>query len=195
MSAWLQEAFSKLNDPKLNERMAYYDRTEPGERNNELHSILGTEYRNLGSQLEAYYSQYFTDRNKTITLHDTYQAVFDNLKKQSDTLSTELSAMKASIDSKTNQYNTEAASISSAAVDLKNSASSVDRTSAAEVNAYNAKRQTLLDRIDTLDELRVTINAETETYNTKVTQYNALVVSTNELNKSLDSTLAPAPSL
>jgi len=55
----LQEAFSKIDDPELNERMAYYERTQPGERYNELHSILATEFKNLGPTLEAHYAKYF----------------------------------------------------------------------------------------------------------------------------------------
>lgn len=193
--ALLETAFSRINDPKLNERMAYYNRTEPGERTNELHSILGTEYRDLGKSLEAYYKTYFVDREQIVNLHDKYQSVFDELKAQSDELAEAMTALKESIDTKSAQYNTEAAAITSEAAALQSSASSVDRTSASEVNAYNAKRQALLDRIDALDDLRVDINNKIADYNTKVGQYNALVVSTNNLNKSLDSTLAPTPSL
>ena len=191
----LETAFAKINDPKLNERMAYYDRTEPGERKNELHSILGTEYSNLGDELEARYDKYFSDRSKVVALHNNYEQVFDDLKLQSDALAVEIAALKKTIDSQIVQYNTEAASISSDVTKLKKDANSVDRTSATQVNAYNARRQALLDRIDVLDELRVTINAQTDTYNAKVVEYNKLVVTTNNLNKSLDSTLSPAPSL
>jgi hypothetical protein len=191
----LEEAFAKINNPKLNERMAYYDRTEPGERTNELHSILATEYRNLGSTLEAHYAKYFSDRNKIIDLHDAYQAVFDDLKKQSDALEAEMETIRTSINTKTDQYNTEAASISSDVTALNNSLSSVDVTSQSEVNAYNARRQALINRANALETVRRQINALTDTYNDKIAAYNKLVVSTNELNKSLDSTLAPAPTL
>ncbi len=191
----LEAAFMKINDDKLNERMAYYSRTEPGERLNELHSILGTEYSNLGDKLEAHYAKYFVDRSKVVAFHENYQSVFDSLKAQADALSAEMVALKASIDSETKQYNAEAASINEDAANLKNSANSVDRSSSSQVNAYNARRQALLNRIEALDDLRAKINAETQSYNEKVTAYNKLVVSSNELNKSLDSTLTAAPSL
>lgn len=195
VGALLESAYQKIDDPNLNERMSYYDRTEPGERDNELHSILGTEYKDLGSGLEAHYQKYFADRSKIVELHQKYQSKFDELKKQSDTLAAEMAILKKAIDDQTTQYNSEAASISADAAALKQSYNTVDRTSKSEVDAYNARRQELLNRIDSLDALRAQIISETNDYNEKVTQYNALVVTTNELNSSLDSTLAPAPSI
>ena len=195
VGALLESAFVEINDPTLNERMAYYDRTEPGERNNELHSILGTEYSNLGSKLETYYGKYFTSRTKVVSLHNSYQSKFDNLKNQSDVLRAELTTLKKAISDQSEQYNTEATLVAVAAEDLKNTYDTVDRTSASEVKAYNTQRQVLLNRIAALDSLRSQINAQTDTYNQKVTQYNAIVVTTNELSSSLDSTLVSAPSL
>ena len=191
----LEATFEKINDPSLNDRMSYYARTEPGERLNELHSILGTEYPNLGPALEAHYAKYFSVRSKVVALHTSYESVFANLKAQSDALSIQLDTLKSLINTNTKEYNTEAASINNDSIALNNSSSSVDRTSASQVNAYNAKRQALLDRFSALDALRTQINSETDDYNAKVTQYNSIVTSTNNLNKSLDSTLAPAPSV
>jgi hypothetical protein len=191
----LQTAYIKLDDPKLNERMEYYERTEPGERLNELHSILGTEYTSLGSDLEAHYAKYFTDRTKVVALHAKYESKFESLKSQADALSIELAALKKTIEAQSNQYNSEAVSISTAAAELKQKYNSVDRTSSSEVNAYNAQRQVLLDRIAALDSVKLQIMSQIDEFNKKVEEYNSLVVSTNELNKSLDSTLAPVPSL
>jgi prefoldin subunit 5 len=187
--------YTTLNDPTLNARMAYYDRTEPGQKLNELHSILGTEYAHLSPQLEAHYVKYFSDRDKVVALHSSYEAVFSSLKSRSDVLSAQIDTLKASIDSKTAQYNSGVASINSDATALKDSQASVDRTSQSQVSAYNAKRQSLLDRIGALDALRTEINNQTDTYNTAVTEFNKIAVTTNNLNKSLDSTLAPTPSL
>ncbi|TAL15235.1 hypothetical protein EPN95_00470 [Patescibacteria group bacterium] len=195
VGALLEAAFTKINDPTLNDRMAYYNRTEPGERLNELHSILGTEYANLGPALEAHYAKYFSDRSKVVALHTSYESVFDNLKKQSDALAAELDALKGTINANTKEYNAEAVSINNDAIALKASADSVDRTSASQVNAYNAKRQALLDRLNALDALRAEINSETDEYNAKVTEYNNIVTSTNNLNNSINSTLAPTPSV
>jgi len=78
---------------------------------------------------------------------------------------------------------------------LKVQEGTVDRTSISQVNAYNTKRQQLLNRIDALDKSREAINAQTDTYNANITAYNDLIVRTNSLSKSLDSTLQATPSL
>lgn len=191
----LEVEYTRLNDAELIERLAYYDRTEPGEHANELHSILGTEYNNLAPELESHYAKYFNNRSKVVALHDSYKSVFDNLKQQSNALSIEIANLKSVIDSQTIEYNAQADSISQAVSDLQNSASDVDRTISVEVNAYNAKRRELLSRIGALDSLRASINNNTQIYNEKVASYNKLIVSTNQLTQSLDSTLAPTPSL
>jgi chromosome segregation ATPase len=156
---------------------------------------LGTEYAQLSPQLEAHYTKYFSDRSKVVALHSSYEAVFSSLKSRSHVLSAQLDVLKASIDSETAQYNSGVASINSDGTALKDSQASVDRTSQSQVNAFNVKRQALLDRIGALDALRTEINNQTDTYNTKVTELNKIAVTTNDLNKSLDSTLAPTPSL
>lgn len=195
LTSLLEAELTRINSPELNERMAYYDRTEPGERANELHSIIGTEFSGLSAELEAHYSTYFKNRSSVVSLHTSYQSVFDNLKKQSDELEKQINALKTSLDSAIAKYNAESAQLSKEIAALKAQESTVDRTSSSQVNAYNAKRQQLLSRIDTLDRSREAINAQTDTYNAKITAYNDLIVRTNNLSKSLDSTLQATPSL
>lgn len=191
----LEAAYARIDDPALNERMEYYARTEPGERTNELHSILATEYANVGDELEVHFKQYFTDRNIILQFHQDYKSVFDSIKAQSDTLSTEMATLKQQIDTQTTQYDREAVSLTAAVAALQTQAETVDRSNSSEVNAYNAQRRVLVARIDALDVLRDTINTSVVAYNEKVRQYNALITSGNELTQSLDSTLAPSPDL
>jgi hypothetical protein len=42
------------------------DETSPEDRRDEAHSLLGTEYEDLPTELEQYYSQYFSDRSKVV---------------------------------------------------------------------------------------------------------------------------------
>jgi hypothetical protein len=74
----LERIYHGLNDKDLNDRMASYAQTEPGEEANELHSILGTEYTILSPVLETYYGQYFLDRSKVTSQHAAFQSVFDS---------------------------------------------------------------------------------------------------------------------
>jgi len=191
----LEAVYAGINDPELTERMAYYARTQPGERTNELHSILATEYVELGSELETYFKQYFNDRLTIVALHAGYKFVFDTLRTQSDTLSNEMIVLKQQIDAGTAQYNLEADLLSVVVDDLQSGAQTVDRSSAAEVNSYNAQRRVIVARIDALSTLGDAINTNVSAYNEKVKKYNALITNSNELIQSLDSTLVPAPGI
>jgi hypothetical protein len=87
----LDSAFAGLNDPILNDLMSHYDQIEPGQKYNELHSILGTQYQNLPPALENYYSQYFLDRRDLA-------AAYTNDQKQIDTAVANLKNSQAKVD-------------------------------------------------------------------------------------------------
>jgi hypothetical protein len=62
----LETALSGIHDADLLQLLKDYGITEPGQRDNELHSILGSEYPGLGPALEQYYSQYFSDGRSAV---------------------------------------------------------------------------------------------------------------------------------
>lgn len=74
----LEQEAIQLHDPDLNARMAEYGKLEPGAYDNELHSILGTEYADLSPDLEAYYAKYFTDRNLVVADNQQAKQIFHN---------------------------------------------------------------------------------------------------------------------
>lgn len=140
----LEAEFTRIKNTELEERMAYYERTEPGQRANELHSIIGTEFATLSPELEAHYAMYFKDRSAVVALHASYQSVFDTLSAQSDTLEQEIAVLKSALDIAIAAYNADSQQITKEVAALKVREASVDRTNAAAVNAYNATRQALL---------------------------------------------------
>jgi hypothetical protein len=73
----LQQAYAKVQDEDLRQRMAGYAKSEPGEETNELHSILATENSSLSPVLEAHYAKYFADRSLIVAAHAKYQGVFN----------------------------------------------------------------------------------------------------------------------
>jgi hypothetical protein len=76
----LNKQYQSLNNKSLRARMAEYAKTEPGEKDNELHSILGTEFSPLSASLETYYSQYFTDRGKVVAANKSTDQKFQKFK-------------------------------------------------------------------------------------------------------------------
>jgi hypothetical protein len=76
LSEELQRVYRTVVTDELKQRMDGYARTEPGEENNELHSILGTEFPTLSPMLEAHYAKYFSNRQQIVATHEAYQNVF-----------------------------------------------------------------------------------------------------------------------
>jgi len=183
-----------LNDTDLTERMEYYQRTEPGQFLNELHSILATETRTLSPELETYYGTYFNDRQKVVDLHDTYDTVFKNLKSQSDALYAELTTLGASIETRTTTYNADVARLSTDIESFNRRANSGDFSS---INQFNQQRAELIARSNQIDSDRAAISGDIDSYNAKYEQYQALSSQIEVLNKSIDSIkdLQPAPSV
>lgn len=172
------------------ERMAFYDRTEPGERDNELHSIIGTEIASVSPELEAHYAKYFQDRSKVVGFYDGYNGAFTNLANQAKTLSAQLDAINARIKAASQQYNADVKQLNSDIAAFNSRAAGGGFSSQA---AFNSERQALVSRVDSISGERETINALVTKYNDLSNQYNSIVTQSNDLYKSIDSTLAPAP--
>lgn len=187
VSEALEEAYRSNETDEFKERMAYYERQQPGERLNELHSIIGTEIAALSPDLEDYYKTYFDNRAAVVGLHSEYRAVFDDLKKQLDDL-------QAKIESQTNSLNKDVAEYNQAIKDYNarvarhnSRLSEVSQAGSQAVSEFNrlgdqlrvaandfaAKRQDILQRKAELEE--------------KISQYNSAALRSNRLSASIDS--------
>jgi hypothetical protein len=91
------------NNKYYSDLTAYYAKAEPGQRDNELHSIIGTEIADISPKLEEYYGKYFSNRQKVVDLDIKYSNVFKSLKLKADKLGVQLDALSTSIASRTKQ--------------------------------------------------------------------------------------------
>jgi len=195
IGALLKAEYQKHSDnARLVERMEYYQRTEPGEFENELHSILGTEIKSLNPQLEAYYKQYFNDRQKVVELHEKYDTVFEALRTKADTLYNELTTLGASIDTRTKQYNTDVQQLSA---DIQAFNNRANDGSFPSIGEFNRERSVLVTRSNKIDADRASISGDIDIYNAKYEEYQQVSSQIEVLNKSIDSIkdLQPAPSV
>jgi hypothetical protein len=147
VGAELEREYAALNDPALTQRMSEYAQTEPGQEDNELHSILGTEVASLPSDLEKHYSQYFTQRSAIVAAHAAYEQVF--------------SQQGAQLQSELSQIRSEKAQLAT----LNGTMSKLRE--AGQIDAYNA----LVPRQNALVD---DINARIVRYQQGVNDYNAL---------------------
>jgi hypothetical protein len=177
-------------DPDLAGRLKLYDKTEPGERNNELHSILGTESGTLPPQLESYYSQYFIDRSIVTKLAAQYDKVFEDVKNQQDKLVADLDALATEINSLTEDYNTGTARLNND-IESFNQRADVEGEFASQ-SEFNLARAELLTRRNELEDQRALINNKVDQYETKRAQLDVVNVQVKELNSKIDSSSVPS---
>ena len=90
--------YATIDNPDLTDLVAQYERVEPGQRLNELHSLLPTEVRTLSPALERYYRRYFRDRSRVVDAFDSYNVVFASVRSRLNQLDGELTALKAQLD-------------------------------------------------------------------------------------------------
>ena len=184
LSPLLESAYSKVEDDKLAERMDYYERAQPGSRENELHSILATEYADIGDELEDYYKKYFVDRNKVVELYNSYNQQFEYNESQADQLAAKLEAQRAQIDAAVSQYESDMASLNQDIESFNQRAKSGEFTSQSE---FASQRTALQSRSDQLSATRVSLMSQIDAYNSDVEKLNALGREIERLNNSLDS--------
>lgn len=181
INGYLQAAYERVKDGQLTDVMASYQKTEPGEQNNELHSILGTEYANLGPELENYYSKYFSDRAKVVKLANDYKKVFEDITKQVEQYDADLSLRK-------NEINRREAELIASAKQLEAQKAQMDaQLKAGQVKAYNEQVVSYNEAVSSYNAGVARVKSLIEQYNSMVEARNNLTVQQQGLAQSLDS--------
>lgn len=184
LATLLEAAYESHKTPKLEERMAYYQRSQPGSKINELHSILGTEVEDLGAELEKHYAKYFANRQKVVGLFKAYNQKFDDIEREAEQLSSDLKQRIKVINSERAAYETDLASLNLAISDFNSRASSGEFTSQ---NEFQRIRNQLMNQMSHLRLRQSQIDQQIKSYNQDVERLNNLGVKMQQLNQSLDS--------
>ena len=171
--------FATATDQHLLDQMAAYDKAEPLEHDNELHSLLGTEIAQLPPALEAYYAKYFSNRQAVVGAYASYVAVFDGIRRQRDALDAQLTELKHTLDDLEGQ-------IGGAHATAQSLGAQIDSLRAqgriAESNTLVGPQNAAVNQGRALI---AQYNALVAQYNDLVHQYNALTVSGNDLLNAL----------
>ena len=175
-------------DPEFAARMEFYARTEPGERLNELHSILGTEVAELDPRLEKHYADLFFDRQALVALHAVSNQVFVDIEKQAADLVAQLDALAAGIEA---DYASYSAGYDQFDVDVQSFNARADSGDFDSQRQFDREYDALVQRRDDLDALYASISARDATYTALVAQLDALNADVDELNSSIN--IAPRP--
>lgn len=188
----LTKAYESHKTDELAKRMQHYQTTEPGEEMNELHSILGTEFDNLGGVLEAHYSKYFSNRARIVAFNRQYNDVFTSISSRLQQLTDQINTSVESINARIKQHNLAVKQLES---DQQAFLAKNRRGGFTSVPEFNAAQRELNDRAGTLNDEREQIAADIEASDQLRNEYTTLVTEYNQLNQSINSSLAPKPSL
>ncbi|WGD38513.1 hypothetical protein [Lysinibacter sp. HNR] len=178
--------------PEIKERMAVYDQLTEAQFVNELHSVLGTEVSGLSAELEEHYATYFTNRQIILDLFNSYHSAFTSLQSQAQEIEAQMRSLGDSIESRRQSYEESITTLNATIAAFNDRAQSGSFSSQAE---FQSERNRLLSRADALEAERTTLESDVSKYNELRQKLIALGAESQELNRVLDSNLAPAPSL
>jgi hypothetical protein len=180
------------DDASFNERMSVYADLTKEDQLDELHSIIGTEVALLPAELEAYYRTYFVDRSRVVTMYRTYADTFLVLRQQANQLAQSLDQQALEITSRSNAYNQAVASLNSQIREFNQRAQSGYFTSRA---AFDAERTVLEQEVLRIQTEQAQLRRAIDTYNSDKQRYETAAGDLSKLNNSIDSNLAPIPTV
>ena len=179
----LEQFMEETGDPRIEELLVEYDRLEPGARETELHSLVGTQVANLPRALERHYEKYFDDRADVVDAFVGYQSVFDDLQNRYEGLKAQADALQGQITDADGAYQ----AAGGLADKLFEEIESLRRQGRDdESNALVEQQNAAADRA----------NALVEQYNGHVDQYNAVIAELNVLATALNESynaISPTP--
>lgn len=187
VDGWIEEFYVTVEDPEIQELIVQYRRQGPEVRLNELHSILPTELVVLSPALETYYQRYFADRQRVVQAHQSYAAVFRDIKRRVAELHRQIDGYEAQLTSLDSRISTRKAELDAMNVRLEQlRAQGNARTYNSLIPQQNALVEDYNGLINQYNEL-------VDVHNQKVDEVNALALEQDELATSLGSKPSVAP--
>ncbi len=176
-------AYASLTDDRIKKNVEAYRSRDQSIVPNELHSILGTEVRNLPPELENYYKKYFTDRGKIVNYSELYEAEFTSREAAVAAYDAQLKEMKKNIENLNASLDAQAKIIEQEDRRLQS------LLNARDVNNYNAGiphyQQLILAYNSDVSRLKKTIML----YNSIVDKRNSIVGEEQQLINAIDSSV------
>lgn len=184
LSTLLVGTANSIEDQRFKDTIAEYKQAEPGQLENELHSILGTEISVLPEKLEQHYKKYFINRKKIVQFAKQYEHTFTELDTNIKEYDSKLKAIKAEkdlLDASLSKQQKEIEQMNAALDKLRTEDPSAYNQ---QIPGYNAKIRSYNADITRSKELVLNFNEIVE-------KRNALATTQNDLVKQLDSNYQP----
>jgi len=182
IDALITGTYAQLTDKRIKDTIDAYRARDPSIVPNELHSILATEVRNLGAELESYYARYFTDRQKIVNLSESYEAEFTSRTAAVAAYDTELTSLKLQIDGLTTDVDLQSNT-------LLTEQSSMEQLRRSDPEVYNAAVPGFNENIRSYNSDLSRLRKLVEKYNDIVSKRNQLAAEQQDLINAIDSNL------
>jgi hypothetical protein len=170
-----------LTDQRIKDTIAAYQKSEPNDVVNEMHSIFGTEVAQLPPALETYYKQYFSDRATVTAFTAKYQGEFTSRQSQVAAYDTELSDLKTRIESSKTVLETRRGALEAQETRMNG------ERAAGQTAAYNSEVASYNQKVDEYNTLANATKALINKYNDIVNARNAIALEEQQLAKELSA--------
>ncbi|CAN5605090.1 hypothetical protein BH23PAT1_BH23PAT1_3570 [soil metagenome] len=181
IDALLLESFANLNDERITKSIENYRKRDPNIVPNELHSILGTEVREIGSELEDYYSRYFHDRTKVVEFSERYENAFSERRKKVKDYEVEIKRLSAEIA-------VQEAQLVDRLDNLRRERERLDALlQSQKYEEYNAAIPGYNAAVNNYNSEVASVKSKIERHNKLVSERNAIATESNELIHAIDS--------
>jgi len=157
-----------LTDSNVKAEVALYQKTEPTAVYDEMSCTFGTEIAQLPAALNAYYAQFFTNRQKIVGYEQQYQVQFTSRQQQIAADDIQLGTMKTQINTEETDLTTENTALNSQKTQFEQLLAS------GQVAAYDTAANTYNVQVDAY-------NAALTSLSQIITNYNQLVGTRNSI--------------
>jgi hypothetical protein len=181
VDSWLRNYYKTVTNEQIIATIDAYRRSEPGNVENEMHSVFGTEISKLPVNLENYYKRYFINRSRVTSYATRYRATFNDLKLQISRYDAKLARMKQSIDANEARINSISRDLAQKRADMNALRGSHN------INGYNALVPSFNAEANEFNQLIADTKIAISNYNAEVAKRNDLAISVNNLSNELDA--------
>jgi uncharacterized protein YukE len=177
----LRGVLNTLANARIIKLVSTYESQDPRSVDSELHSIFGTEVRDLSPELETHYRRYFTDRLSLVALSERYEGIFTTLKNKSKTLGQQLQTQNQALEQLADRVKQEGNMVESERSNLQAAiAANPSSDYSSRVSAFN-------DRVRNYNQLVIQLKEQTASYNQLVTERNSINREEKSLFESLEN--------
>ncbi|HSX18023.1 MAG TPA: hypothetical protein VLE51_01550 [Candidatus Saccharimonadales bacterium] len=174
-----------LHDQRILDTIKSYQKTEPNDVVNEMHSVFGTEAGSLPPKLENYYQRYFANRSAVVTFANSYEDEFTSRIAKINVYEQQLNLLKQKIDAEKTGL---AAQVSQIEADRRRLES---LRSSGQISQYNSSVASFNTEVDAYNKGVSELKSDITQYNNLVVVHNQLATELRSLYSSLDTSLSP----